>query len=154
MVIVIVVYNEWLLYAILCLAWCSKACFWLIIMTFQLGALWPKMEAKCLETRSKSHGCYIWLIMVINNCSQCASASNPYPIWLVMVGDAMVPMVGDSAVNLLASSYESAKEHLQKHQKKGTKMCHSDPLETNWEFQWFDPPEIKPEITWKITSGL
>ena len=30
----------------LCLAWCSKACFWLIIMTFQLGALWPKMEAK------------------------------------------------------------------------------------------------------------
>ena len=146
--------NEWLLYAILCLAWCSKACFWLIIMTFQLGALWPKMEAKCLETRSKSHGCYIWLIMVINNCSQCASASNPYPIWLVMVGDAMVPMVGDSAVNLLASSYESAKEHLQKHQKKGTKMCHSDPQETNWEFQWFDPPEIKPEITWKITSWL
>ena len=27
--------------------------------TFQLGALWPLMEAKCLETRSKSHGCYI-----------------------------------------------------------------------------------------------
>ena len=27
--------------------------------TFQLGALWPLMEAKCLETRSKSRGCYI-----------------------------------------------------------------------------------------------
>lgn len=39
----------------------------------------------------------IWL-MVNNNCSQCASASNPYPIWLVMVGDVMVPMVGDSAI--------------------------------------------------------